>query len=119
MKRRSFFAGVAAAGAVLAAGLYRFTDLFVKHYPPTPYDDLLGKLTDREQAAKLGTKISSGFDMQSQASRLRAALQGKSLAAVATADIAAGHMVEVEGWVLPQTIVELSVLAAHASTSSA
>jgi hypothetical protein len=112
MKRRSLIGGVAAAGAVLAAGLYRFTDLFVKHYPPTPYDDLLGQLIDREQAARLGAKVSGGFDVQSQATRLRAALQGQNLAAVTNADIAAGRMVEVEGWVLPQTIVGLSVLAA-------
>ena len=31
MKRRHILAGLAAAGAVATAGLYRFTDLFVKH----------------------------------------------------------------------------------------
>ena len=30
MKRRDFIAGMVAAGAAVAAGLYRFTDLFVK-----------------------------------------------------------------------------------------
>ena len=72
MKRRDFIAGVAAAGVALAAGLYRFTGLFVKHYPPTPYDDLLAQLTDREQAAKLGAKAAIASDAQSQAARLRA-----------------------------------------------
>ena len=54
MNRRGAIAGIVAAGAALAAGVYRFTDLFVKHYPPTPYDDLLSQLTDRGQAARLG-----------------------------------------------------------------
>ncbi|HVW73152.1 MAG TPA: twin-arginine translocation signal domain-containing protein [Rhizomicrobium sp.] len=113
MNRRDLIAGMAAAGIALAAGLYRFTDLFVKHYPPTPYDDLLGKLTDRAQAAKLGAKVAA-FDVQSQVARLRASLQNRSLAAAADADIAAGRMAEVEGWVLPQTLVSLSALAAKA-----
>jgi hypothetical protein len=112
MKRRSLIAGVAAAGAVLAAGLYRFTDLFVKHYPPTPYDDLLGQLTDREQAAMLGARVEGTSDAQSQAARLRAAMQGRSLTAAASGDIVAARMVEVDGWVLPQTVAWLSALAA-------
>jgi hypothetical protein len=117
--RRTLIGGVAAAGAVLAAGLYRFTDLFVKHYPPTPYDDLLGQLTDREQAAKLGAKAATTLDAPSQAARLHAALQGRDLAAAVNADITAGRMLEVEGWLLPQTLVWLSALAAHASTGAA
>ena len=36
MKRRSVIAGVAAVGAAAAAGLYRFTDLFVKRYGVPP-----------------------------------------------------------------------------------
>ena len=111
MKRRTLISGVAAAGAVLAAGLYRFTDLFVKHYPPTPYDDLLGQLTDRDHAAKLGGKAGT-FDVPARAAQLRASLQGQTLSATAGADIAAGRMVEVDGWVLPQTVVWLSALAA-------
>jgi hypothetical protein len=112
MNRRNLIAGIAAAGAVLAAGLYRFTDLFVKHYPPTPYDDLLGQLIDREQAARLGAKAAGNVDAQAQAARLRAALQGHSLADAANADIAAGRMAEIDGWVLPQTVAWLSALAA-------
>lgn len=113
MKRRTIITGTAGAGVVLAASLYRFTDLFVKHYPPTPYDDLLGQLTDREQAAKLGLRVSGAFDATDQAVRLRAALTGRSLADAANADIAAGRMVEVQGWILPQTVASLSALAAR------
>ena len=131
MNRRGAIAGIVAAGAVLAAGVYRFTDLFVKHYPPTPYDDLLGQLTDREQAiklgakavtaldapgqaARLGAKAADASDAQGLATRLRAALQGRDLAAAANADIAAGQMMEIGGWVLPRTVAWLSVLAAKA-----
>ena len=114
MKRRSLIAGVAAAGVVLTTGLYRFTDLFVRHYPPTPYDDLLGQLSDRGQAAKLGARVQGTSDVQSQAARLRVAMQRRTLTDAATADIAAGRMVEVDGWVLPQTVVWLSALAARA-----
>ena len=110
--RRTIIGGMAAAGTALAAGLYRFTDLFVKHYPPTPYDDLLDQLTDREQAARLGAKASGGFDASGQAARLRAGLAGHSLADAVNADIAAGRMAEIDGWVLPQTIAWLSALAA-------
>jgi len=113
-RRRNILAGAAVAGAALAASLYRFTDLLVKHYPPTPYDDLLGQLTDRDQAAKLGAKVSDAFDAPSQAARLRGTLRGRSLADAANADIAAGRMVEVQGWILPQTVVSLSALAAKA-----
>jgi hypothetical protein len=112
MKRRTLIGGVVAAGAAVAAGLYRFTDLFVKHYPPTPYDDLLGQLTDREQAAKLGAKAPLTSDAQSQAARLRASLQGRDLPTAANADIAAGRLVEVDGWLVPQTLAELCALAA-------
>lgn len=111
MNRRDVIAGIVAAGIAVTAGVYRFTDLFAKHYPPTPYDDLLGKLTDRDQAAKLGAKITA-FDVQSQVAQLRASLQNRSLTDAANADIAAGRMAEVEGWVLPQTLVSLSALAA-------
>ncbi|HEY2009228.1 MAG TPA: hypothetical protein VGH23_09585 [Rhizomicrobium sp.] len=113
MKRRALIGGVVAAGAAMMAGVYRFTDLFVKHYPPTPYDDLLGQLTDREQAAKLGAKVGA-FDVPVRAAQLRASLQGQTLTAMAGADIAASRMVEVDGWVLPQTVAWLSALAARA-----
>ena len=112
MKRRDVMAAIAATGIAVAAGLYRFTDLFVKHYAPTPYDDLLARLTDREQAAKLGAQLPGSFDIASQSARLRDTFRKQDLAAAANADIAAGHMVEVGGWVLPETVALLSVLAA-------
>ena len=114
MRRRDMAAAVVAAGAAVTAGLYRFTDLFVKHYAPTPYDDLLARLTDREQAAKLGAQLKGSFDLASQSARLRDTFGKQDLATAASADIAAGRLVEVEGWVLPETVALLSALAARA-----
>ena len=75
MKRRTLIAGVAAAGAAVAAGLYRFTDLFVKHYPPTPYDDVLAALADREEAARLGARVGNAAAPEALAARLRIILK--------------------------------------------
>ncbi|OAI44933.1 hypothetical protein AYO42_03850 [Rhizomicrobium sp. SCGC AG-212-E05] len=111
MNRRALLAGLAAAGAALAAGMYRFTDIFVKHYPATPYDDLLAHLDDREQAARLGAAVRHPSDANTLASRLRASVPGDLEAAV-QADITAGRLTEVRGWLLPQTLVLLSALAA-------
>ena len=105
-------AAALAAGAAVTAGLYRFTDLFVKHYAPTSYDDLLTRLTDREQAAKLGTQLKGPFDIASQSARLRDTFRKQDLAAAANADIATGRLVEVGVWELPETVALLSALAA-------
>jgi hypothetical protein len=110
--RRGLFAGMAAAGAAIAAGLYRFTDLFVKHYPPTPYDDVLVTLVDREQAAKLGALADDGTSADALAQKLRAMLKGRDLAAAATSDIGADRVVELDGWVVPQSVAWLASLAA-------
>ncbi|HEY4077257.1 MAG TPA: hypothetical protein VGM26_10050 [Rhizomicrobium sp.] len=112
MKRRAVIAGVAAAGAAVAAGVYRFTDFFVKHYPPTPYDDMLAQLVDRERASKLGTAAALPADANTLAGRLRAMLGSGSIAAAAEADVAANRVSEIDGWVLPESLVLLSALAA-------
>jgi hypothetical protein len=112
MKRRAVIAGVAAAGAAVAAGLYRFTDLFVKHYAPTPYDDVLARLVDRERAARLGAKVADAPDAKTLASRLRTKLGSGSIAAAVEADVAANRVTEADGWVLPESLALLSALAA-------
>jgi hypothetical protein len=112
MKRRTMIAGVAAAGVAVAAGLYRFTGLFAKHYAPTPYDDLLGQLVDRDQAARLGAKVAGGAKAPALAARLRPSLTG-GLARAVLADIQAGRVQEVDGWMLPDSVALLSALAAR------
>lgn len=112
MNRRALLAGLVAAGAAMAAGLYRFTDIFGKHYPVTPYDDVLGQLADREQAARLGALVQGAPEAPVLAARLRTAMPD-GLEAAARADIAAGRLTEVNGWLLPSTVVLLSALAAR------
>lgn len=111
MNRRVLIAGLAAAGAAVAAGLYRFTDVFVKHHPATPYDDLLTHLPDRDQAKRLGALVRGAPDANAIAARLRGAMPD-GLTAAAKSDITAGRLVEVEGWLLPQSVVLLAALAA-------
>jgi hypothetical protein len=110
--RRGVIAGVAVAGAAVAAGLYRFTDLFVKHYTPTPYDDVLAALADREQAVRFGALVPGNLDAKGLAARLRPMLTSGGLGEVANADIAADRLVEVGGWVVPQSVALTSALAA-------
>jgi hypothetical protein len=112
MRRRSLLASAAAAGVAVAAGLYRFTDLFVKHYAPTPYDDVLAALVDREQAVRFGARVAGTFDASGLAERLRAILKAGGLGAAVKADIAADRLIEVDGWVVPQSVALLSALAA-------
>ena len=111
MNRRAWITGVAAVGAAVAASLYRFTDIFVKHYPATPYDDLLTDLADRDQAKRLGALVRTAPDANTLAARLRGEMPS-GLTAAAKADIAAGRLTEVEGWLLPQIVVLLAALAA-------
>jgi len=110
MKRRAFIAGVAVMGVAVAAGLYRFTDLFVKHYPPTPYDDVLGKLVDRSYAARLGAAAHQTASADTLAAQLRKTIPGDLKPAI-DADIAADRLSEVDGWLVPQTLMLLSALA--------
>ena len=112
MKRRTVIGGVATAGAALAAGLYRFTDLIVRHYPPTPYDDVLAALADRGEAAKFGAQVNGTPQPSALAAKLRPALKPNGLAGAAAADIAAERLVEVNGWVVPESVALLSALAA-------
>lgn len=113
MKRRTVIGGLGVLGAGVAAGLYRFTDLLVKHYPPTPYDDVLTQLVDRENAAALGRHVVGNFDLPREAAALRARLSNTSLEAVAAHDAATGQMMEVDGWVVPQIVARMSALAAR------
>ena len=108
--RRTLIAGIATASAAVVAGLYRFTDLFVKHYAPTPYDDVLVALVDREQAARFGASVSGTAN--GLAARLRPILKSGGLDAAVKADIAAERLIEVDGWVVPESVALLSALAA-------
>jgi hypothetical protein len=105
-------ASIVVAGTAVTAGFYRFTDLFVKHYPPTPYDDVLTALVDRGQAVKLGALVRDAPAPEALAARLRGLLKPNGLAGAARSDIAAGRLVELDGWVVPESVALLSALAA-------
>lgn len=117
MKRRTFVTGLVAVGAAVTAGLYRFTDLFVKHYPPTPYDDVLSRLSDRDPAARFGAAVRGAPEAPALAAQLRT-LPADATAA-AQADIAANRMAEVDGWLVPQSVMLMAALAAKTQAASA
>jgi hypothetical protein len=116
--RRKIVAGMAGGAAVvLGAALYRFTGLFASRYPPTPYDDVLARLINREQAAKLGAAAlrgMPGFSAARAAARLRAAFGAGGLSVAATIDVVNGRIMEANGWLLPQSVALLAALAAKA-----
>ena len=53
MTRRGILAGLVAVLAAAGGAAWKFR-LFAKHYPPTPYDDLLSQIVDREPAMVFG-----------------------------------------------------------------
>jgi hypothetical protein len=117
--RRGIIAG-AAAGIAVASGaalgaLWRFTDIFVKHYAPTPYDDVLGRLLDREQAIRFGKAAlpgMKGFDVRHAAAKLRVNLRDGGLSVAATIEAVNGRIIEADGWLVPESVALLSALAA-------
>lgn len=109
MKRRTILAGGAAAVAA-GAMLWHFTGF--GGYAPTPYDDLLDQLGARDQAMVLGRKAIDTPDAATLAADLRAAIGTGGLQAAAESDIAAGRMTELDGWILPQTVAQMAILAA-------
>ncbi|HEV2653024.1 MAG TPA: hypothetical protein VGU69_17310 [Rhizomicrobium sp.] len=106
--------GVAVAIGLTALGL-EAPRLLERAYRKTPYDDLLGLLTDRDTAARLGRAARTpGFDAKTVAHDLREQLAHQSLGQVVDADIAKSRLAEVKGWVLPESLANLSTLAATA-----
>lgn len=115
-RRQVVIAGGLAAVAAFAA--LEGPKLFKKRYAPTPYDDLLALLDDRDADAQIGEAVLAGkdeFDANTVAGQLRARIAGRSLAAVTAEDAAQGRVVETNGWVLPETLALLCALAAKAN----
>ena len=114
--RRVVIGGVAVLGAaVLAAAGYEASRLIGKHYPPTPYDDLLGQLSDREQAKQVGRAFLTAhpnFSAAGAASALRRHIGKRPLQTVLEGEIAQGQLTEAGHWVMPQTLAGLCALAA-------
>ena len=113
--------GIAVALGLTALGV-SLPKLLGHRYRPTPYDDLLARLVDRDAAAKLGkvacdeqAAMSGGGDFTPKAPaiarELRKRMERRTLAEVTRSDLAQGSLHEVKGWVLPDTLVRLSMLA--------
>jgi len=113
VSRRLTIGGLAAA--LLAAGGAVWTlHPFRKTYAPTPYDDLLAQLMDRQAAAKLGAAVAKsrpGLTPASLAAQLRR--PGQTLKARAGRDAAENRLIEAGGWVLPESVGLYAALAAQ------
>jgi len=118
MKRRSLLAGLGVLVAAAAAGGTAWKlRLFRKRYPPGPYDDVLGKLDDREWAAKFGETARTAlprFTPADAAATLRPRLAHDSLQAVALREAEAGRLVEADGWLAPESVALIAALAKSA-----
>lgn len=115
--RRPLLAGALAALGLAAAGAAAYeAGAFGPHYPKTPYDDLLRLLPDRRSAQVAGEALlaqNPAFDMK-KAAALREKIGNRAFAEVLATDITADDLIEVQGWVLPATLAQLSALAARA-----
>ena len=114
MKRRSLLAGVGALVAAAAGGAAWKLKLFRKRYPPTPFDDVLGKLEDREWTAQFGETALTAlprFTQADAAATLRARLAHDSLQSVARREAEAGRLVEAGGWLTPESVALIAALA--------
>ncbi|MEI9994146.1 MAG: hypothetical protein WDM91_06105 [Rhizomicrobium sp.] len=110
--------GIAAALGIGALGI-TVPRLLAHRYRRSPYDDLLAQLVDREAAVRLGqasiAETGQPPDPRGLARNLRTRLERRTLAEVTNSDLAQGKLREVRGWVLPETLVLLSILAATQS----
>jgi hypothetical protein len=117
LSRRTMVAGggIAAALGATALGL-TLPQWLGRRYAPTPYDDLLATLVDRDQAARLGDVARSAlpkFSARAAARELRQRFEQRNLAEVLDADIREGRIAEVGGWLLPDSLAQLCTLAAR------
>jgi hypothetical protein len=114
--RRSVLLATAGAGVLAAAALgYEAVRLIGRH-PPSPYDDLLSLLPDRDAAAQVGLAYLSEhphFDSATAAHLLRQEIGSRPLAAALQTDIIQDRLAEAGHWLMPDTLVLLSALAAR------
>jgi hypothetical protein len=130
ISRRPFLSGLLGIlGVGVIGGIaYEVPKLFRHRYSPTPYDDLLDLLPDREAAVHLGEPgyiSDTPPTIGELAGELRATIRNRSLAEVIDADLRGLRTVsingrdvpltifELNGWVLPVTLMELCLFAAR------
>jgi hypothetical protein len=104
----------AAAVALVGAGTIGVRRIFGPWYAPTPYDDLLHQIVDREPAALFGAEAAKAMprlDVAALAAKLRQ--PGFRLKDRARGDAEAGRVAEAAGWLVPESVALYSVLAAQ------
>ncbi len=108
--------GIIAAAVAAVVAVRELPLLRRHHYKRTPYDDLVTKLDDRESAVAFGKSLAGAqaLNPAALATLLRARLKTDSLAQVSQRELAQGHVLEVGGWIVPETFTLLCVLAARA-----
>lgn len=111
MRRRGLMVG---AGALMAAGMTLGLHVLLrKRYPPTPYDDVLGQLGDREWAEKFGAQaMTADFRADAAAARLRTLLGQGKLESAAVRDAQEGRLVEAAKWLVPESVALMAGLSA-------
>ena len=117
LTRRNIVIGAGSA-VVLAATAFEGSRLLRKHHAPTPYDDLLSRIDNRDAAAQIGEAVLAkfdDFDAKTVAADMRARLEHNTLVQVASGDAVEGRLLEAGGWVIPQTLGLLCALAAKAA----
>ena len=126
ISRRPFISGllgiVALAGIAVLEGPRLFPRLFERVYPPTPFDDLFALLPDRDNAVRLGAALVAAMpgraDARIVAAHVRRKIGGHSLALAMGEDIAEGRLLEAQGWLLPESLAEVCMLAALVERTS-
>lgn len=120
--RRSVLLATAGAGVLAAAALGYEAVRLIGRRPPSPYDDLLSLLPDRDAARMVGVAFLSEhprFDVAAVAHALRQEIGHRPLAAVLQADIVQDRVVEAGHWLVPQTLAGLCAIAANPNSSLA
>ncbi|HEX4534224.1 MAG TPA: hypothetical protein VH000_08325 [Rhizomicrobium sp.] len=113
--RRPLLCALGAAIGLVAVGGVAFEAV---HRPAAhvggPYGDLLSALPDLPAASVLGKAMlaaAPGIPLPN-ASALRKELTGASLTAILASDLLGAKLADAAGWVVPETLAELCVLAA-------
>lgn len=117
LTRRNILIGTGGA-IVLVGGAFEANRLLRNRHAPTPFDDLLNRLEDRDGGVEIGKSVlaeAEEFDTKTAAASLRARLGPTTLAKAAAEDAAANRLLEASGWVLPETVALLCALAAKAA----
>jgi hypothetical protein len=117
LTRRNILIGAGGA-VVLAAAAFEGRRLLRKRYAPSPYDDLLALLDNRDANAQIGEAVLAeidDFDAKLVADELRERIAKRPLAQVMSEDASEGRVQEAGGWVMPETLALLCALAAKAA----